>query len=56
MDNPKEQKKVCKIRNGMFSWTLNVDGNDVPFMMYQSAEYFENHYTALGYKIEKEGW
>jgi hypothetical protein len=44
--------KVCKIINGKFSWRLEVDGHTIPFSGGWSVDYFEKHYSDLGYKIE----
>lgn len=43
--------KRCVIENAKFSYILWVDGIYIPFDYMGSAEYFENHYKALGYKI-----
>jgi hypothetical protein len=45
--------KVCKIINGQFSYFLEVDGLKIPFEYSWNAEYFEKHYTELGYKVIK---
>lgn len=45
-------EKVCKLINGQFSWFLEVDGERIPFDYRSSAEYFEKHYSSLGYKVE----
>ena len=44
--------KTCKIINGLFTWTLEVDGMNIPFNGSQYAEYFKSHYEALGYTVE----
>lgn len=44
--------KVCKIINGQFSWILEVDGCSITFQGGYSVDYFEKHYSELGYKIE----
>ena len=41
----------CIIRNGMFSYQLEVDGKKIPFSGGYAAEYFKEHYTSLGYKV-----
>jgi hypothetical protein len=46
--------KVCKIINGQFSWILEVDGQSISFQGYYNSEYFEKHYSELGYIIERE--
>jgi len=45
--------KICKIINGHFSWILEVDGESITFQGGHNADYFETHYTKLGYNIEK---
>lgn len=45
--------KVCKIINGKFSWFLEVDGCKIPFQYLIGAEYFEKHYSELGYTVLK---
>jgi len=45
--------KVCKIINGKFAWLLEVDGQRVPFQGGCYADYFEKHYSELGYKVER---
>ena len=44
--------KKCEIINGRFSWILKVDGQTISFQGMESAEYFKNHYEALGYDVE----
>jgi uncharacterized protein YmfQ (DUF2313 family) len=50
--------KKCKITNDKFSWVLEVDGVVITFDGGSAAEYFEQHYTALGYEVEvdREKW
>lgn len=45
--------KVCTITNGRFNWRLDVDGHSIPFNLTSSMDYFEQHYTALGYEVRK---
>jgi len=45
--------KKCKIINGKFAWILEVDGKTIVFQGGGSADYFENHYTLLGYRVER---
>jgi len=45
--------KICKIINGQFSWILEVDGEEISFQGGWNADYFERHYSGLGYKIER---
>lgn len=44
-------EKKCKIVNSHFSYILKVDGNNIPFQGSGAAEYFEEHYLSLGYKV-----
>lgn len=46
-----EANKICKITNGQFSWTLEVDGNTINFNGGGNADYFADLYTRLGYEI-----
>jgi len=46
--------KICKIINGNHCYILEVDGQEIPFQLGYSADYFEQHYKELGYKIIKE--
>lgn len=43
--------KTCYINNDRFSWVLRVDGFEVPFQGHENAEYFKEHYEALGYEV-----
>jgi len=47
-------KKICKLINGRFSWIMNVDGEEILFQGLCTAEYFAKHYKKLGYKIKWE--
>jgi len=48
-------QQICTITNSRFSWILAVDGYTIAFQGSYNAEYFKQHYSALGYKvIEKE--
>lgn len=44
--------KICKLVNDNFSYFLQVDGQNISFQGMGNAEYFEEHYKALGYTIE----
>lgn len=46
-----ENKKLCRIINGQFSWILCVDGQEITFSLGSSADYFEQHYKQLGYTV-----
>ena len=46
--------KICKIINAKFSWVLEVDGEEIPFLWGTSAKYFKKHYEELGYKVIEE--
>jgi len=46
--------KICTITNGNFTWRLEVDDQKIDFGSSSAAEYFEKHYTALGYTIVKK--
>jgi hypothetical protein len=46
-------EKMCIIENAQFSYILYVDGQEIGFYGAANADYFENHYKQLGYKIEK---
>ena len=51
------EKKICKLVNALFSWILEVDGEEIYFQGRDSAEYFEKLYKKLGYIVlweEKE--
>jgi hypothetical protein len=43
--------KVCKIINSKFSWILGVDGQTISFQGFYNADYFERHYSELGYEV-----
>ena len=45
------EERVCTLVNGQFSWFLRVDGEEIPFNYAKNADYFEKHYTELGYKV-----
>ena len=45
---------TCTIVNDWFSWELQVDGTVVTFNGLNAAEYFEAHYSKLGYLIVKK--
>lgn len=44
-------EKVCILHNARFSWVLKVDNQNVLFQGSYNADYFEEHYKQLGYKI-----
>lgn len=43
--------KTCRIINGKFSYVLEVDGESIAFSGGYAADYFEEHYKALGYEV-----
>lgn len=43
--------KDCILVNADFSWILQVDGKMIHFQGHDSAEYFAEHYNALGYNV-----
>ena len=45
--------KICEIVNSRFCWFLRVDGESISFQGSCNADYFANHYTNLGYKVER---
>jgi hypothetical protein len=45
-------KRTCRIINGQFSWTMEVDGETITFSGRSSAEYFQVLYEKIGYKVE----
>ena len=45
--------KTCVIINGKFSWYLIVDGHEISFQGSENADYFEAHYSELGYKVSR---
>lgn len=47
-----EDTKVCKLVNGIFSWSLEADGKTVHFVGSDVADLFADLYTKLGYTIE----
>lgn len=47
-------EKICKIINESFSWVLKVDEREICFQGAHNADYFEEHYTKLGYKVERD--
>jgi uncharacterized Rossmann fold enzyme len=48
------QRPVCKLINGQFSWILEVDNRKVLFTGFDNADYFDNHYSKLGYQVIRE--
>lgn len=48
------EKKICILKNDIFSWRLIVDGEDISFVGASNADYFEKHYKKLGYEIRRE--
>lgn len=42
---------ICRIVNAKFSWMLYVDGREISFQGGENADYFEEHYRALGYEV-----
>lgn len=49
---PELPVKTCTIINGRFCWILQVDNVEIPFNGGHHAEYFQNLYSKLGYKVE----
>jgi uncharacterized protein YmfQ (DUF2313 family) len=47
------ETKTCKLINGQFCWSLIVDDQNINFVGSANADYFEKHYSDLGYKIER---
>lgn len=45
----------CTITNSKFSWILLVDGKEILFQGYDSAEYFKELYESIGYEVEFNG-
>ena len=45
--------KKCIIENAQFSYILHVDNKDINFDGADNADYFEEHYKKLGYRIER---
>ena len=46
-------EKLCILVNARFCWILKVDGKEIPFNCGSSADYFEEHYKALGYDVRR---
>lgn len=44
--------KTCTITNKKFAWVLEVDGQEIRFQGSWNADYFSEHYSALGYTVE----
>ena len=49
------QMKKCIIHNGRFSYELIVDGLEISFQSGSAADYFETHYSLLGYEVTRTG-
>ena len=48
-------EKICIIRDHYRGdYTLEVDDQEIPFIGDWNAEYFEEHYKKLGYKVTRE--
>jgi len=43
----------CTIINAAFAYQLIVDGKTINFQGADAADYFEEHYKALGYTVER---
>ena len=43
--------KTVILTNEEFSWTLRVDDHFISFQGAVNADYFEDHYRALGYDV-----
>lgn len=52
--NENQDKNICKIVNGKFSYELHVDGQLILFNGGDNADYFAKHYKELGYHIVLE--
>ena len=46
--------KECIITNGRFTYLMEVDGHKITFQGSYSADYFEQHYKDLGYKVVRK--
>ena len=44
-------EKECIIHNGRLTFELIVDDNKIEFHGSYNADYFEEHYNNLGYKV-----
>jgi uncharacterized protein YmfQ (DUF2313 family) len=51
----KNDSKMCIIHNGRFCYELIVDKYNIHFTGSYNVEYFERHYSALGYKVIVQG-
>ena len=49
----KSLNKICKIINSQFSYILEVDEMKISFQGGHNADYFEEHYSELGFKVER---
>lgn len=47
-----QDKPLCEIINGRFSWILKVDGKTISFNGSSNAEYFAEIYTSKGYEVK----
>lgn len=45
--------KKCIIIKGTLNWVMKVDGETIPFNTQSASDYFEKHYTKLGYYVER---
>jgi len=46
-----EDQKTCVIINDTFSYVLVVDNQNILFGSAEAADYFEKHYSELGYQV-----
>lgn len=43
--------KKAFLINGPFAWTLKVDEHTIHFTGRDNAQYFDRHYSELGYEV-----
>ena len=51
MDKEITDELTCTIINGRFNYIMKVDYHTITFDGASAAEYFEEHYEALGYEV-----
>lgn len=51
----KKKNREAIIHNGRFAYELIVDGQSIEFQGMAAAEYFEKHYTNIGYVVRRSG-
>lgn len=47
-------EKTCKLTNALYGWHLEVDGQSIIFTGRDNADYFENLYKRLGYRVTRD--